>query len=118
MHTIGIRVRASSRASPSGGPAFASFTYVSMALKSRIKKTIIGKHQSHKKDTGSAQVQVALLTKQISLLTDHLKDHKKDHSARRGLLGKVAQRRNLLMYLKRDKPTVYQKTIEKNKLKK
>lgn len=89
-----------------------------MALKTRIKKTIIGKHQTHKKDTGSAQVQVALLTRQITELTNHLKDHKKDHSARRGLLSKVAQRRNLLMYLKRDNPDSYQKTLEKNKLKK
>lgn len=89
-----------------------------MALKTRLKKTLIGKHQTHKKDTGSAQVQVALLTKEIALLTDHLKDHKKDNSARRGLLSKVAQRRNLLMYLKRDNPTSYQKTIERNKLKK
>lgn len=72
----------------------------------------------HDKDTGSPQVQIAILTKEILELTKHLKDHKKDQSARRGLLGKVAQRRRLLTYLKMHNPNEYQNVIEANKLKK
>jgi small subunit ribosomal protein S15 len=89
-----------------------------MALKRKTKKSLIGKHRKHAKDTGSPQVQIALLTKAIGMLTDHLKDHKKDHSARRGLLAKVAQRRKLLTYLKMNKPTEYQEQLEKHNLKK
>jgi small subunit ribosomal protein S15 len=89
-----------------------------MALKRTAKKNLISKHRKHAKDTGSPQVQIALLTKTINLLTDHLKDHKKDQSARRGLLGKVAQRRKLLTYLKMNKPNEYQEVLEKHKLKK
>lgn len=63
-------------------------------------------------------MQVRLLTKEIEELTGHLQSHKKDHSARRGLLGKVAQRRDLLKYLQRENPTHYQDVLEKNKLKK
>lgn len=82
------------------------------------KKTLIKKHRTHDKDTGSPHVQVAILTKEIQMLTKHLQEHKKDHSARRGLLGKVARRRTLLNYLKMNKPADYQKVIEANKLKK
>ena len=89
-----------------------------MAIKRKSKKALITKHRKHAKDTGSPQVQIALLTKAITLLTDHLKDHKKDNSARRGLLGKVAQRRKLLTYLRMNKPEEYQKVLEKHKLKK
>ena len=89
-----------------------------MAIKKSHKKTLITKHRTHTKDTGSPQVQIAILTKEIGLLTDHLKDHKKDHSARRGLLGKVARRRKLLMYLRMNKPENYQEVLEKHKLKK
>lgn len=89
-----------------------------MALKRKSKKALITKHRKHAKDTGSPRVQIALLSKQIAMLTDHLKDHKKDHSARRGLLSKVARRRKLLTYLKMNKPTEYQDVLEKNKLKK
>jgi len=89
-----------------------------MALKRATKKRLITKHQEHKKDTGSPKVQVAILTKEISHLTKHLQAHKKDHSARRGLLGKVARRRTLLNYLKMHNPVQYQKVIEANKLKK
>lgn len=88
-----------------------------MALQRTQKKRLISKHRRHDKDTGSPQVQVALLTKAIFLLTKHLQDHKKDHSARRGLLGKVASRRKLLIYLKMNKPTEYQDVLEVNKLK-
>lgn len=89
-----------------------------MALKRSSKKKLISKHQTHKTDTGSPRVQIAILTKSIELLTKHLQDHKKDHSARRGLLGKVAQRRNLLTYLKMNKPTQYQEVLEEHGLKK
>ena len=89
-----------------------------MALKRTTKKTLITKHRTHTKDTGSPQVQIAILTKEIKLLTEHLQSHKKDHSARKGLLGKVAQRRNLLMYLRMNKPEEYQNVLEAHKLKK
>lgn len=88
-----------------------------MALKRRTKKKLITDSQIHEKDTGSPQVQVAILTKEISLLTEHLQEHKKDHSARRGLLGKVAQRRKLLNYLRMNKPEEYQQVLEAQGLK-
>jgi small subunit ribosomal protein S15 len=72
----------------------------------------------HEKDTGSAGVQVALLTQRISQLTEHLKTNAKDHSSRRGLLKMVAQRRSLLDYLSRSKSDRYQKVIEKLNLRK
>ncbi|HCI04204.1 MAG: 30S ribosomal protein S15 [Candidatus Peribacteraceae bacterium] len=87
-------------------------------LKRTTKKRVITKHRMHEKDTGSPQVQIAILTKEILELTKHLKDHKKDQSARRGLLGKVAQRRRLLTYLKMHDPNEYQNVVEANKLKK
>ena len=89
-----------------------------MSIKRTQKKTLITKHRTHAKDTGSPQVQIAILTKEIGLLTDHLQEHKKDNSARRGLLGKVAQRRKLLTYLRMNKPEEYQMVLEKHKLKK
>lgn len=89
-----------------------------MALKQKTKKKLITESQTHKKDTGSPAVQIRLLTKEIEQLTGHLQDHKKDHSARRGLLGKVAQRRDLLKYLQRENPDHYQDVLETNKLKK
>lgn len=89
-----------------------------MTLKRTQKKTLIGKHRTHAKDTGSPQVQIAILTKEIAMLTKHLQEHKKDNSGRRGLLGKVAQRRKLLTYLRMNKPNDYQKVLETHKLKK
>lgn len=89
-----------------------------MAIKQSKKKKLIVKHQTHKKDTGSPHVQIALLTTQILELTKHLQGHKKDHSGRRGLLGMVARRRNLLTYLRMEKPEEYQKVIEMHGLKK
>jgi len=97
------------------------FSYVPvrhMALKRSTKKRVISKHRTHDKDTGSPQVQVAILTKDIAELTKHLQEHRKDQSARRGLLGKVAKRRRLLTYLKMHNPNQYQEVIEANKLKK
>lgn len=89
-----------------------------MAIKRKTKKKLITDSQIHEKDTGSPQVQIAILTKEIGLLTGHLQEHKKDHSARRGLLGKVAQRRKLLNYLRMNKPTEYQAVLEQHGLKK
>lgn len=89
-----------------------------MALKQKTKKKLITESQTHKKDTGSPSVQIRLLTKEIEKLTDHLQIHKKDHSARRGLLGMVAQRRDLLKYLQRENPARYQDVLETNNLKK
>lgn len=77
------------------------------------KDKIIGKFQTHAGDTGSPQVQIAILTAEIVYLTDHLKEHKKDFSSRRGLLRKVGQRRRLLRYLKKDDHSGYMKLIEK-----
>ncbi|OGJ57800.1 30S ribosomal protein S15 [Candidatus Peribacteria bacterium RIFCSPHIGHO2_01_FULL_51_9] len=89
-----------------------------MSLKRSQKKRLITKHRLHDKDTGSPQVQVAILTKEIGELTKHLHEHKKDHSGRRGLLGKVAQRRKILTYLKMNKPEEYQGVLEEHGLKK
>lgn len=72
----------------------------------------------HEKDTGSADVQIALLTKRILELTEHLKGHAKDHSSRRGLLKLVAQRRSLLDYLKRTASDRYQAVLAKLDLRK
>lgn len=71
-----------------------------MAFPSEKKRTIIEKHRLHEKDTGSPEVQVALLSERIGYLTEHFKIHKKDHHSRRGLLKLVGQRRRLLDYLK------------------
>lgn len=76
------------------------------------KKAMIEKHQQHKKDTGSVQVQVALLTTRINGLTEHLKAHTKDNHSRRGLIQMVSKRRKLLDYLKSRKTEDYQKLIE------
>lgn len=82
------------------------------------KKQIITKHQSHQKDTGSPQVQVAILTERILSLTEHLKTHNKDNHSRRGLLLMVGKRRKLLNYLKNTKPADYQKIIAELNLRK
>ena len=74
--------------------------------------------QLHQKDTGSADVQVALLTRRIEHLTEHLKTNRKDHSSRRGLLKMVAQRRSLLDYLSKTKEDRYKKLIDKLNLRK
>jgi small subunit ribosomal protein S15 len=74
--------------------------------------------QLHEKDTGSADVQIALLTRRIEHLTEHLKTNRKDHSSRRGLLKMVAQRRSLLDYLSKTKADRYKTLIEKLNLRK
>ncbi|MHC4940170.1 MAG: 30S ribosomal protein S15 [Planctomycetota bacterium] len=74
-----------------------------MSIKDDRKQEVIGEYRTHDSDTGSAEVQVALLTERVRHLTEHLKTHKKDHSSRRGLLKMVGQRARLLRYLqKRD----------------
>jgi small subunit ribosomal protein S15 len=83
-----------------------------MALKKASKKKIIGKYSTHGKDTGSPQVQVGILTKEITEVTKHLREHKKDNSARRGLLAKVARRRKLLTYLKMNDGKAYEKMLK------
>lgn len=71
------------------------------------KKRIIEKFKTHETDTGSPQVQIAILTAEIKDLTEHLKMHKKDFSSRRGLLKKVSERRRLMKYLKREDAKAY-----------
>lgn len=72
-----------------------------MPLAIGAKQNVIDTHRLHESDTGSPEVQVALLTQRIQYLTDHFKTHKKDHHSRRGLLKLVSQRRRLLNYLKK-----------------
>ena len=85
-----------------------------MSQKSAIEKQpIIEKAALHEGDTGSPEVQVAVLTKRINDLTDHLKTHQKDHHSRRGLLKMVGQRRNLLNYLMRVDIERYRSLIER-----
>lgn len=78
----------------------------------------LGAFRLHNQDTGSADVQIALLTHRINQLTEHLKGHRKDHSSRRGLLKLVATRRSLLDYLKRTSQDRYKTVIEKLNLRK
>jgi small subunit ribosomal protein S15 len=80
------------------------------------KKNIIKKFKQHENDTGSPQVQIAILTAEIKDLTGHLKTHKKDFSSRRGLLKKVVERRRLLKYLQREDEAAYKKLVEDLKL--
>jgi small subunit ribosomal protein S15 len=72
-----------------------------MSLPAEAKREIVGKFGKSEQDTGSAEVQIALLTARINQLTEHLREHKKDHHSRRGLLMLVGQRRRLLGYLQR-----------------
>ena len=76
------------------------------------KQAVVEKHREHETDTGSARVQVALLTERINSLTDHFKGHPKDHHGRRGLLKMVGTRRRLLTYLKRTNLEGYRALIE------
>ena len=83
-----------------------------MSLAALAKKPIIDKYKQHEGDTGSPEVQVALLTDRINYLTDHFKTHAKDHHSRRGLLKIVGQRRRMLDYLKSKDPSRYTKLIK------
>jgi small subunit ribosomal protein S15 len=89
-----------------------------VVLNPETKKEIIDRFKLHDKDTGSPEVQVAILSNRISYLTDHFKTHKKDHHSRRGLLKLVGQRRRLLNYLKKRDVTRYQQLIKELGLRK
>ncbi|MBI4833357.1 MAG: 30S ribosomal protein S15 [Planctomycetes bacterium] len=84
-----------------------------MALVAEKKTGVIKAHQVHKKDTGSSQVQIALLTERIAELTEHFKRHPKDTNSRRGLLMMVGHRSALLKYLAKHQPSKYQEIIKK-----
>jgi small subunit ribosomal protein S15 len=89
-----------------------------MALEKEKKEQIIEEYQRHEGDTGSAEVQVAILSKRITELTDHLRTHKHDESSRRGLLKLVGRRRRLLSYLRRKDYQNYLALTEKLKIRK
>ena len=89
-----------------------------MALSNEKKQEIIKKYARDAKDTGSTEVQVAILTEEINNLTEHLKERKHDYHSKRGLLKKVGKRKNLLNYLKNNDVNKYRETIEKLGLRK
>ncbi len=89
-----------------------------MALSLTEKQDIIGAYKIHQSDTGSPEVQIALLSKRISSLTEHFRTHTKDHHSRRGLLKLVAQRRRLLGYLKSYDKNRYETIIERLNIRK
>ena len=82
-------------------------------LEKDAKAAVMAPHRKHESDTGSPQVQIAILTERINQLTEHLKTHAKDHHSRRGLLKMVGQRRRLLNYLKRTEIKRYREIIER-----
>ena len=84
-----------------------------MSLAKEKKQEVIGVYKKHENDTGSPEVQIALLTERINTLTEHFKTHKKDHHSRRGLLKLVGQRRRQLDYLKSKDITRYREIITK-----
>jgi small subunit ribosomal protein S15 len=85
-------------------------------LDKKVKEKIIKKYRVHDTDTGSPQVQIAILTEEIKNLTDHLKQHKHDYSSRRGLLKKVGERRKLLKYLQKENAEQFKELAVKLKL--
>jgi len=87
-------------------------------MKRDKKIKVIIKYAKHEKDTGSPQVQIAILTERINELTEHLKAHKKDNHSRRGLLLMVGKRRKLLNYIKNSKPEVYEGVLKGLELRK
>ncbi len=87
-------------------------------LSPKEKKEIIKKYKLHKKDTGSAEVQIALLTEEIERLVSHLKKHHKDFHSKRGLIEKVMKRKKLLKYLKEESTRKYNNIVKKLNLKK
>ena len=89
-----------------------------MPLASSRKQVVIHKFKTHEKDTGSPEVQIALLTERINYLTEHFKTHLKDHHSRRGLLKLVGQRRRLLDYLKRKSVERYRNVIKELSIRK
>jgi small subunit ribosomal protein S15 len=89
-----------------------------MALSQEQKQEIIAKYKLHDKDSGSAEVQIALLTERIKMLTEHFHTHKKDHASRRGLLKLVGRRRKLLDYLKNKKIETYRELLKQLNIRK
>ena len=89
-----------------------------MVLVKEKKEKIIDEFKSHARDTGSAEVQIAILTERINLLSGHFKQHKNDFNSRRGLLSLVGRRRRLLNYLKKKDIKKYEQVIEKLDLRK
>lgn len=89
-----------------------------MTLSKADKTDIIGKHKTHESDSGSPEVQIALLTERINYLTEHFKTHKKDHHSRRGLLKLVGRRRRLLDYLRANKVDRYRAIVKELGLRK
>ena len=89
-----------------------------MTVTTEEKQKLVSDHRRHDDDTGSAEVQIALLTARINHLTEHLNTHKKDHASRRGLLKMVSKRSGLLKYLSQTDPDRYRRTIEKLGLRK
>lgn len=87
--------------------------YKFMATATELKEKIVSDYKTHTSDTGSSQVQIALLTQRINELTEHFKVHKKDNHSRRGLLKMVSRRRKLLDYLKRKDINEYHTIIER-----
>jgi small subunit ribosomal protein S15 len=84
-----------------------------MALAVEAKRQIFVTNQRHKSDTGSPEVQIALLSQRISMLTEHFKTHHKDHGSRKGLLTLVAKRRRLLTYLRNTDPERYKAVLQR-----
>lgn len=87
-----------------------------MSLNTQEKQSILKKFALHEGDTGSPEVQIALLTEQINRLSEHLKDHKKDNHSRRGLLQMVGKRRRLIEYLKKSDDNRYNELAKKLKI--
>ena len=83
-----------------------------MALTKEVKEQIVNKYARKDGDTGSAEIQIAILTEEINTLTEHLKEHKQDFHSRRGLLKKVGQRRNMLNYLVKNDVTRYREIVK------
>lgn len=83
-----------------------------MSLEKEEKQVVIREYRKHEHDVGSSEVQVAILSKRISDITEHLKEHKKDFSSRRGLLAMVSRRRSLLTYLKKGDPQGYRVLVQ------
>ncbi len=89
-----------------------------MSIATDVKKQIVEEFRVHEGDTGSAEVQIALLTNRINHLSDHLKTHKKDHASRRGLLKMVGRRNSLLKYLSKNAPPRYREILARLGLRK
>ncbi len=85
-------------------------------MEKAVKEAIRKEYQRHEKDTGSSEVQIAILTRRVENLTEHLKLHRKDHSSRYGLIKMVSERRRLLNYLKSRNESQYQALIKRLKL--